>query len=270
MADAAHARGLRAPPREHRPPAVRPDRRARTARRRDRGRRGRSEDPRGLGRLSGGDRRGAPGRRRARCPGLPAHRRAERVVRARGHRRGDRRTRDPRVPRRGLRRRPHPRPDRDRPRAQRLLLLHHADDPVRPLDRGRAAGHEADRPRGQPGASRRRRGGPGAGPSRDDGGGGTAARPRRDLDRELGLPGDGADRRDRPAHVPARARDEGRGGGGRGRERPRRHDDNERVLRYLAKVTEEPARVHGISHEVGSLSPAASPTSSCGRRRPSA
>ena len=32
-------------------------------------------------------------------------------------------------------------------------------------------------------------------------------------------------------------------------------DDNERVLRYLAKVTEEPARVHGISHEVGSLSP---------------
>jgi urease subunit alpha len=32
-------------------------------------------------------------------------------------------------------------------------------------------------------------------------------------------------------------------------------DDNDRVLRYLAKVTEEPARVHGISDEVGSLSP---------------
>jgi urease subunit alpha len=32
-------------------------------------------------------------------------------------------------------------------------------------------------------------------------------------------------------------------------------DDNERVLRYLAKVTEEPARVHGISHQVGSLAP---------------
>ena len=97
----------------------------------DRGRRGRAEDPRGLGRLPGGDRRGAPGRRRARRPGLPAYRRAERVVRARRHRRGDRRARDPRVPRRGLRRRPHPRPDRDRPRAERLLLLHHADDPVR-------------------------------------------------------------------------------------------------------------------------------------------
>ncbi|MGH2680654.1 MAG: urease subunit alpha [Actinomycetota bacterium] len=32
-------------------------------------------------------------------------------------------------------------------------------------------------------------------------------------------------------------------------------DDNERVLRYLAKVTEEPARIHGIAGEVGSLSP---------------
>jgi urease subunit alpha len=32
-------------------------------------------------------------------------------------------------------------------------------------------------------------------------------------------------------------------------------DDNERVLRYLAKVTEEPARVHGISAEVGALAP---------------
>ena len=30
-------------------------------------------------------------------------------------------------------------------------------------------------------------------------------------------------------------------------------DDNERVLRYLAKVTIEPAITHGISHEVGSL-----------------
>jgi urease subunit alpha len=30
-------------------------------------------------------------------------------------------------------------------------------------------------------------------------------------------------------------------------------DDNERVLRYLAKVTAEPARVHGIDAEVGSL-----------------
>jgi urease subunit alpha len=37
--------------------------------------------------------------------------------------------------------------------------------------------------------------------------------------------------------------------GGNGR------DDNERVLRYLAKVTEEPARVHGLSDEVGSLAP---------------
>ena len=33
------------------------------------------------------------------------------------------------------------------------------------------------------------------------------------------------------------------------------HDDNERILRYLAKVTVEPAITHGISHEVGSLTP---------------
>jgi urease subunit alpha len=32
-------------------------------------------------------------------------------------------------------------------------------------------------------------------------------------------------------------------------------DDNERVLRYLAKVTIEPARTHGIEREVGSLLP---------------
>jgi urease subunit alpha len=32
-------------------------------------------------------------------------------------------------------------------------------------------------------------------------------------------------------------------------------DDNERVLRYLAKITVEPATVHGIGDEVGSLAP---------------
>ena len=52
-----------------------------------------------------------------------------------GHGRGDRGTGDPRVPRRGLGWRPHPRPDRDRPRAERLLLLHHTDDPLRAVDR---------------------------------------------------------------------------------------------------------------------------------------
>jgi urease subunit alpha len=31
--------------------------------------------------------------------------------------------------------------------------------------------------------------------------------------------------------------------------------DNDRVLRYLAKITAEPALVHGIAHEVGSLQP---------------
>lgn len=32
-------------------------------------------------------------------------------------------------------------------------------------------------------------------------------------------------------------------------------DDNERVLRYLAKITVEPARVHGIAQDLGSLAP---------------
>jgi urease subunit alpha len=32
-------------------------------------------------------------------------------------------------------------------------------------------------------------------------------------------------------------------------------DDNERVLRYLAKITADPARVHGLEREVGSLLP---------------
>ncbi len=36
---------------------------------------------------------------------------------------------------------------------------------------------------------------------------------------------------------------------------PRTPDDNERVLRYLAKYTREPSLVHGIAHEVGSLAP---------------
>lgn len=36
---------------------------------------------------------------------------------------------------------------------------------------------------------------------------------------------------------------------------PPSDDDNDRVLRYLAKYTVEPARVHGIAHEVGSLEP---------------
>ncbi|HTG48727.1 MAG TPA: urease subunit alpha [Actinomycetota bacterium] len=34
-----------------------------------------------------------------------------------------------------------------------------------------------------------------------------------------------------------------------------RPDDNERVLRYLAKVSADPARVHGVADEVGSLAP---------------
>ena len=42
---------------------------------------------------------------------------------------------------------------------------------------------------------------------------------------------------------------------GDGRARATADDDNERVLRYLAKLTINPAIAHGLSHEVGSLEP---------------
>ena len=40
-----------------------------------------------------------------------------------------------------------------------------------------------------------------------------------------------------------------------GRRRTATRDDNERVLRYLAKVTIEPAITHGLADHVGSLRP---------------
>jgi urease subunit alpha len=40
-------------------------------------------------------------------------------------------------------------------------------------------------------------------------------------------------------------------------ERGAEHDrhDNARVLRYLAKLTVNPALAHGLSHEIGSIRP---------------
>ena len=43
-------------------------------------------------------------------------------------------------------------------------------------------------------------------------------------------------------------------------------DDNARVLRYLAKITVEPARTHGLQEEVGSSRPGIWPIWSCGSR----
>ena len=128
---------------------------------------------------------------------------------------------------------------------------------------------------GNPAAARRRRGSARARARDDDGRRRAAARPGRDLDRELRLAGHGAHRRDDPAHLAARPRDEGvaRDELGAGwpdaadarRLRPRPQasladdglgpDDNERVLAYLAKHTAEPAIVHGVADEVGSLAP---------------
>ena len=46
--------------------------------------------------------------------------------------------------------------------------------------------------------------------------------------------------------------------------------DNNRIRRYLAKYTINPARAHGIADYVGRSSPARSPTSCSGIRRSSA
>ena len=102
-------------------------------------------------------------------------------------------------------------------------------------------------------------------PPGDDGRRGPAPRARRDPDRQLRLAGHGPDRGDGPPDVPAGPRDEGlaidRGRDAATRACPtarRRRppdDDNARVLRYLAKVTIEPAIVHGVAEHVGSLAP---------------
>jgi urease subunit alpha len=47
-------------------------------------------------------------------------------------------------------------------------------------------------------------------------------------------------------------------------------NDNNRIRRYIAKYTINPAIAHGMSHDIGSIEPASSPTSCCGSRRSSA
>ena len=109
---------------------------------------------------------------------------------------------------------------------------------------------------GNPALRRRSRGRARADPPGDHGRRRSAARPGRDLDHQQRLAGHGTDRRDGAPHVAARPRDEGVASSGAGSGWPNEPaDDNARVLRYLAKYTVEPARVHGIQAEVGSLAP---------------
>ena len=197
----------------------------------------------------------APVRRCARHRRRAPHRRAARVSRARGHRRRDRGADRPRLSRRGEWRRPRPGPDRARPRGQHPLLVDDADDPLRRQRRGRAGPDDHPQPRGVVRGRRGRGARPRAGPPGIDGGRGTAPRARRDRDRELRLAGDGPDDGDGATDDPARprdaglARDTGRSPVTRGCRRigDDSFDANERVLRYLAKVTIEPAITHGIA-----------------------
>ena len=89
--------------------------------------RGRLQDPRGLRRGPGADRRDAGICRRARRQRRAAHGRAERVGRARRHGRRDQRPNDPRLPRRRRRRRPCARRHRAGPRGEHHLLVDDAD-----------------------------------------------------------------------------------------------------------------------------------------------
>ena len=144
-------------------------------------------------------------------------------------------------------------------------ILCSSTTPTLPWGVAAAAEHVADdpaQPRRFVGRARGRGARPGADPPGDDGGRGPAPRARRDRDDQLRLAGHGPDRRDAPADDPARPRHEGLAllGGGRRDPRPRPqpddpYDDTERVLRYLAKCTIEPAIAHGLAGEVGSLAP---------------
>ena len=73
---------------------------------------------------------------------------------------------------------------------------------------------------------------------------GHPARPRRHLDDVVGFAGDGAGRRGHHPHLADRAQDETAARG---------MPDNQRVKRYVAKYTINPAIAHGISHVVGSI-----------------
>ena len=203
----------------------------------DVGRRPRADPPRA--------RRGRSPRRPARDP----HRRPQRGGVGRGHAGGLRRAHGPRVPHRGLRRRPRAGPARARrPRARPHLL----DDPhgaVRRRGRGRAHRRwsppstcSTPRPAGGREALRQRCG-PRRWPPRacstTSASSPCSPRTRRGW----------AARRGRPARVPERRRHEAAA-------RPRgRPGDNERVLRHLAKVTINPAITHGLAGHVGSLEP---------------
>ena len=119
--------------------------------------------------------------------------------------------------------------------------------PVRRQRRRRAPRHDPAVPRHEPGQRQRRADRPIARPRRDDGGRGPAPRPRRHRRHLVRRPGHGTRRGDLVADL--RARRSAR----RARSRSAADDDNERILRYLAKITINPAMVHGLAHEVGRL-----------------
>ena len=199
----------------------------------------------------------------------PAYRRPPRDRRARGHDRGDRWPDRPRLPRRGLRRRPRAGPHRARPRGQRDLLVDDTDDPVGRRRGRRGRPDDRAQPRRLVRRGARPRADPRARPSRDDGRRGPAPRARRDRDRQLRLAGHGPDHGDGPPDVPARPRDEGLALD-RGRARPSRPAGRATPARLVPgrRQRARPA-LPRQGRRSSRRSPTASPTTS-GRWRPDA
>ena len=156
---------------------------------------------------------------------------------------------DPRVPRRGRRRRAcagHP--------VDRVVPACHPgiDEPdaaAHRQHRRRAPRHAHGLPPPQPGRARGPRVRRVADPGHDDRGRGHPARPRRDVGHLVRRAGDGPDRRGDHPDLAGRARDEGASG----LARTSLPADNERARRYVAKYTINPAIAHGIDHVVGSV-----------------
>ena len=186
--------------------------------------------------------------------------------RARGHGGGDRRPDRPRLPRGGHRGRARARPAGPRPRGVHPVLVDHADAAVRRAHRGRAPADDRAQPRpswsvpGDVALVRERileARMAAEGPLHELG----AIAIVNSDSQGMGRIGETVRRTFQLAHVMKAWRRSGAADGvpglpaDPGLDDPDDRDDTARVLRYLAKITIEPAITHGLADHVGSLRP---------------
>ena len=157
---------------------------------------------------------------------------------------------DPRLPHRGRRRRPRAGHHQGRRSAERAAEFDQPDPALHGQHARRAPRHADGVPSPRPRHPRGRRLRRKPHPQGDDRRRGHPARPRRALDDVVGQPGDGPGRRGHHPHLADRAQDEAPAR--RACPATARHDNN-RVKRYIAKYTINPAIAQGIAHEVGSV-----------------